>query len=87
MSGFRLAELGVLAAELMERLHDDYGAKDGAELGVVAVVAEINYGGEEGVCVVEFRCSDNRRWVQHGLFAAAQRAVLCSMEHPGDDEK
>ena len=78
-------DLGVVAAELMERLEEDYATHENVTLGVVAVVAEVNYGpGDDEVCAVEFRCSDGRRWIQRGLFDAAIRAVNASSEDPDD---
>lgn len=82
---FELSELGIVAAELMERLEEDYGDKSEITLGVVAVVAEVNYrDGEDKVSAVEYRCSDGRRWIQSGLFAAAGRGVIESSEDPDE---
>jgi hypothetical protein len=71
--------LGQLAAELMESIEGDYPE---ARLGVVAVVVELDEGGATSIV---YRCSDARRWVQAGLFAAAGRAVIDSSETEYDD--
>ena len=81
-----ISELGVHAAELMEHMETEYAGKNG-ELGVVAVIAEINYvedDGEEVTCI-EYRCSDGRRWVQRGIFHEAYRAVGVSSDIPEED--
>lgn len=89
--GLEIEKLGSLAVELMERLEEDYRDEENVTLGVVAVVVEINYGSDidpesadGGTCAVEYRCSDGRRWIQHGLFSAAVRAVLDSSEYPDE---
>lgn len=67
--------IGRLAAEVMEFV-DQYEGK--ATTGVVAVVVEVNVDvpDEPGYTEIAYRCSDNRRWVQAGLFDSATRAVL-----------
>lgn len=77
-----LEKVGIIAADLMERLEDDYKDFDDVEIGIVAVVVEVNYVDrqDDGVSAVEYRCSDERRWIQHGLFEAARRAVTDSSE-------
>jgi hypothetical protein len=84
MSDLSLNELGTLAAELMDRLESDYEGKEDVELGVVAIVVELNYTDSDGeeITAVEYRCSDARRWIQSGLFAAAGRGVIVSSENP-----
>jgi hypothetical protein len=84
-----LGDLGVIAAELMERLEEDYADKESARLGVVAVIAEVEWDdGDSEITAVEYRCSDGRRWVQSGLFTAAERGVRYSSENPhGNDEE
>lgn len=76
------AELGVVAAELMDRLESDYAGKQSVEVGIVAVVAEINFidDGGEDVTAIEYRCSDGRRWIQAALFEHAKRGVYYSSE-------
>lgn len=82
------AELGITAAELMERLEREYAGKDDVKLGVVAVIAEVGYTDREGdeVTAVEYRCSDGRHWIQSGLFAAASRACHSSFIPIDDDD-
>lgn len=72
------SSVGLVAAELMERIQDDYG--DGVEVGTVAVVVELDLPASEenddmGATEITCRCSDDRRWVQAGLFEQAKRAV------------
>lgn len=76
-----LADLATVAAELMDELEEEYASKEDVQLGVVAVVAEVNWSdGDGGVTAVQYRCSDSRRWVQVGLFDAAKRGVLETSE-------
>lgn len=72
-----VGELGVTAAGLMDRIEADYSEFNEVEVGVVAVIAEINYekDGEEYTSV-EYRCSDPRKWIQGGLFKYASKAVF-----------
>ena len=63
--------VGHLAAQLMDRLTEEYG--EDAEIGTVAVVVEVEMG---NATAITYRCTDARRWIQVGLFGAAQRAVL-----------
>lgn len=85
MSRLDLSELGREAAALMERLEADYD--DGCSLGVVAVIAEVvGQRGETEWSVIEYRCSDGRRWVQAGLFEQARRAAHESTERLDEDE-
>ena len=76
--------LGNAAAELMDSLAEAYENDDGAEIGVVAIVVEVNGPGWTGV---DYRASDPRCWVQSGLFAAAARAVDASATHRGYDDE
>ncbi len=66
-------KLSTLALDLIERLAADYEDTPSAEVGVVALVVEID---SEEVTYVEYRCSDQRKWVQAGLFETAVRAVV-----------
>ncbi len=66
--------LGSLAADVMEQIEGLYGGE--AELGTVAIIAEINVEDDEfGTNVIVYKCSDSRRWIQMGLFEAAKMAV------------
>jgi hypothetical protein len=73
------AAIGNLAADLMERLDDTSSLAEGetAEVGVVAVVAEVTVHepGGPGRTHVTYRCSDPRHWIQAGLFEQAKRAT------------
>jgi hypothetical protein len=71
--------VGTLAAELMERLAEQYS--EDAEIGIVAVVAEIDCGDSTAIY---YRCTDGRHWIQAGLFDAAKRAVI---EQIADDDE
>lgn len=76
-----VGEIGVVAAELMDRLAADYENRESVELGVVAVIAEVSWrSGDDEITAVEYRCSDGRRWIQSGLFAAAGRVVIATSE-------
>jgi len=75
-----LARVGQVAAELIEALDEDGAVTDKDRLGVVAIVVELN--DDIGTRVI-YRCSDNRRWIQSGLFTAAIRSVWIS---EADDE-
>lgn len=77
-----VAKLGQSAAELMDSLADAYENDEGAEIGMVAIVVEVNGPDWTGV---DYRTTDGRRWVQEGLFGAAIRAVRNSSENRGDD--
>lgn len=74
--GLDTTKLSTLALDLIERLAEDHAGRP-TEVGMVALVVEINgeYQGDQ-VTWVEYRCTDTRRWVQVGLFQAAERAVL-----------
>ncbi len=80
-------KLGKLAAEMMDRIADEYGDKV-EEIGVCAVVVEIDVEEEEGDGYTEvlYRCTDGRRWIQKGLFDAARRAVFDSDKRPDEDD-
>ena len=74
-----LSAVGLLAAELMERISDEYDGQD-VEVGTVAVVVELDIppSGDNdgnGASEVTYRCNDGRRWVQAGLLEQAKRAV------------
>ena len=70
------SDLGVVAAELMEKLERSYLDKEDVKIGVVAVIAEVEFSDADGeYTVIEYRCSDGRKWVQAGLFAQTSRAV------------
>lgn len=62
-----------------EHLLEDFG-DDTLEVGVVAVIAEIRHTDEEGddSTAIAFWCSDQRAWVQGGLFEAAKLSSLSS---------
>lgn len=76
-----LTELGQNAVEMFESLDAEYGELPNVTVGVVAVVAEVTWGdADEEITSVSYRCSDGRRWIQHGIFAAAIRAVGASGE-------
>ena len=68
-------ELGNIAAEMMEALAEDFG--DGAELGVVMVVAEVvdDTDPDDQLNTIVGRCSDGREWVQTGLLQTATRTI------------
>lgn len=69
------ARIGKLAAEVMEIAEAHEGD---ATVGVVAVVVEVNVEepDQDPYTNVFYRCSDQRRWIQAGLFDSAKRAVL-----------
>jgi hypothetical protein len=75
-------KLGQLAAELMDSLAEAYEDDEGAEIGTVAIVVEIEGPGWTGV---DYRSTDQRRWVQEGFFDAPKRAVRLSARNGGDD--
>lgn len=79
--------LGELAAEVMERIEREYG--DEATVGICAVVVEVDVPSDDpedpGFTEILYRCTDQRRWVQAGLFDAAKRAVFYSATHPDGD--
>lgn len=64
--------LSQTALDLIERLAEDH-EDDDREIGVVALVVEIN--GEDATWI-EYRCSDQRKWIQAGLFDRAKAATL-----------
>jgi hypothetical protein len=72
-----LSQASIKAAELIEQLAEILDADPGdtiiresIEVGAVAMVVEVNYADTEGntYCVLQWRCSEPRRWVQFGLF-------------------
>lgn len=69
---FDVGEVGRTAAELMDRLADEYADEPSAKVGVVAVVVEIE---TDEISAIEYRCSDVRRWIHRGLFSEAMRAA------------
>ncbi len=74
-----MSQIGVLTAELMERIEESFNENhELVTIGVVAVVAEIIYKDEDGdeFEAIEYRCSDDRRWIQHGLFSVASKVAL-----------
>lgn len=81
------AEAAQIAAGLIDRLEQDYQEYDDVRIGVVSLVAEVEYtvDGDE-FCSIEYRCSDGRRWIQLGLFESARRGVIRSSEHLDDDD-
>jgi len=75
--------IGQLIADVMETLEQTYG--ENAELGIFAIVAEINIEDEDspGVTHIIYRCNDNRTWIQAGLFEAAKVAARAAAEERG----
>ncbi len=73
--------IGVLVAELMEFIADDYD--EDVQIGTVGVVVEVN--GDDWTSV-RYRCSDSRLWVQQGFFLAAQNAVDSNREPSAGDD-
>lgn len=59
--------LGKLAAELMEEIADVEG-----ELRTVAIVFEVD---EEESTRIDYKCNDDRRWVQRAFFDEAMASV------------
>lgn len=82
-----VGELGVVTAELMETLEEEFSEYDEVTVGVVAVIAEVNFftDGEEETAIA-FRCSDGRRWIQIGLFNAAIRATELGTEKSEEED-
>lgn len=74
-----ISAVGVVAAELMESLADEYDG-DEVQVGTVAVVVELDLpadeGEELGSTEIRYRCTDGRRWIQAGLFDQARRTVF-----------
>lgn len=84
-------ELSTLSLELIERLADDYEDWADVQVGVVSLVVEINGMPPEddlpddvrelaetdrpGATVIEYRCSDSRRWIQWAIFRRAAAAA------------
>lgn len=63
------SEIGIIAADLMERIERDH---PNGTIGEVGIVVEVKY---EGQYTIEARCTDNRPWVASSLFEAAMRAI------------
>lgn len=78
-----VGEVGRTAAELMDRLADDYADDETATVGVVAVVVEVT---TDGWSSIEYRCSDGRRWIQQGVFLAAMIAARTPVADDSDEE-
>lgn len=77
-------ELGKAAAELMDSLAESYDGLD-ASIGTVAIVVEVEVTDDgPGWTSIDYRCTDGRRWLQAGLFAAAQRAVGMGANPPDE---
>jgi hypothetical protein len=63
-------KLGQVSAALMEYLDDN--VEDGAELGEVLILAEVRGVDDDGsFTYIQWRCSDERDWVQRGMLHAA----------------
>lgn len=79
---FSISRLGETAAELMETVECEFAERDGVEVGVVAVVAEVNYVDEDGdeVTEIRYRCSDGRSWIQAALFGRAVKIADVGLE-------
>lgn len=69
-------ELSLLVFDLIERLSNDHAETKDVKLGIVAVIVEVegNFDGNAKTWI-EYHCSDPRRWVQQGLFNAANRTA------------
>lgn len=81
-----VSELGVIAADLMDELEADFYDREDVKLGALAVIAEVNFvEGDDDVCVIVYRCSDGRRWIQRALFREAEDAVSHSTETLDDE--
>lgn len=82
------AELGKLAAAFMADVEEQFGEE--ATLGVFAIIVEIDVPGDDedhpGWTEIMYRCSDQRRWLQRGLFAAAKRAVYADPTSDDEDD-
>jgi hypothetical protein len=73
-----ISEVGNLAAEFMEQLERQYDSEN-VKIGVVGLVVELNFNRPEGEStVIQYMCSDPRRWVQAGIFDTAKRCVIDS---------
>ena len=72
--------IGQLIADVMDNLERTYG--ENAELGIFAIVAEVNIDEDDGpgVTHIIYRCNDNRTWIQAGLFEAAKVAAMNSSD-------
>lgn len=84
----KLGEIATVSAELIDQLEEDYGDQE-VEVGMVAIVVELTNKDEDGVeyTGVHFRTNETRRWVQHGFFSAAVRAVEYSSETSDEDDE
>lgn len=85
----KLSQVATISAELIDILESDFADVDeeNLEVGVIAVVVEINQKRENGEFTgIHYRCSDARRWVQHGFFQGAARASLYDYDSDGEDE-
>lgn len=82
-----LTEIATTTAELIDSIEEDAAEMEITNIGVVAVVVE--FSGEvdgKGWTDVQYRCSDDRRWIQAGLFEAAKRGALGGGKIDEDDD-
>ena len=81
-----LARIGEVAAELMDALEADAdGGPDGVEVGVVAVIVELQ---TRDLTTIRYRRSDSRQWIQRALLREALEIAEddeSERADPGDD--
>jgi hypothetical protein len=64
-------KVGVLAAQLMEKVEADSEPTEDEHVGEVMLLVEMRGTDEDGpYTYIEWRCSDEREWVQRGILHA-----------------
>lgn len=81
--GLDTSKVGMVAAALMEDLASEAAPGEEQEVGTVMLLAEVRGEDEDGTYTfIQFRCNDERTWVQRGLLHAALEQ---NRELPEDD--
>ena len=63
--------VGLVAAQLMEKIEADSEPTDDERIGEVMLLVEVRGTDEDGpYTYIEWRCSDEREWMQRGLMHA-----------------
>jgi hypothetical protein len=83
MSETGIAKIGTTAAKLMDSIESE---GEDVEIGEVMLLVECRYKHDDDeYSGIDFRCTDERVWVQHGMLHFALNAVRQSYESDNDE--